>query len=279
LKNERTESTQASGRRQLPVESLRAIPVAVPENLKNIRVILVEPTEPRNIGSTARAMKGMGLSQLVLVNPAPWRESEDAWRLARVSEDILENCRVVETLEQAIEGTHYLVATTHRRRLARLLSPVTAREAAQKIASISQDKPVGLLFGREASGLTSEELSICQLTASIPMALRNPPLNLSHAVLVIAYEIFMASLEEIPTKPPPDLVEVTELEQFYQKIVTLLTKVGFVPYNNDWKVMRFAIRRAFGRMGLEKRDLAVLYQIFSDIDKYITKNIDAVSHQ
>ncbi len=271
MKKEQTESAQTDDRKQLPVESLRAIPVEVPGNLKNIRVILVEPTEPGNIGSTARAMKGMGLSQLVLVNPSPWRDSKDAWRLARVSGDVLENSRVVETLEQAIEGTHYLVATTHRRRLAKLPPPVTAREAAQKIATVSQDKTVGLLFGREASGLTSEELSICQLTASVPMALRNPPLNLSHAVLVFAYEIFMASLEEISTNPQ-DLAEVTELERFYQQIVSLLTKVEFVPYNNDWKVMLFAIRRVFGRMEMEKRDLAVLYQIFSDIDKYVSGN-------
>lgn len=270
MKDEQTESAQAISIKQLPVDSLRAIPVDVPKNLKNIRIILVEPTEPGNIGSTARAMKGMGLTQLVLVNPVPWRESEDAWRLARVSEDVLQNSRVVETLEEAIEGVHYLVATTHRRRLAKLPPPAPARDAAQKIASISQDKTVGLLFGREASGLTSEELSFCQLVASVPMALRNPPLNLSHAVLVFAYEIFMASLEEIPTKPL-DLVEVTELERFYQKIIDILTKVEFVPYNDDWKTMLFAIRRAFGRMNLEKRDLEVLYQIFSDINRYITK--------
>jgi len=270
MKDEQMESAQEVRRKQLPIDSLRAIPVDVPENLKNIHIILVEPTEPGNIGSTARAMKGMGLTQLVLVNPAPWRESEDAWRLARVSEDVLENSRVVETIEEAIEGVHYLVATTHRRRLAKLPPPVIAREAAQNIASISQDKTVGLLFGRESSGLTSEELSLCQLVASVPMALRNPPLNLSHAVLVFAYEIFMASLGEIPNQPL-DLVEVAELERFYQKIIDILTKVEFVPYNNDWKTMLFAIRRAFGRMNLEKRDLEVLYQIFSEIDKHVIR--------
>ena len=251
-------------------QDMRALRVDVPANLQNIRVILMEPQEPGNIGSTARAMKGMGLSHLFLVKPVPWRQSEEPWRMACSATDILQNARAVSTLEEALEGVHYLVGTTHRRRSSNLPEPMTARDAAQHIASISQTQTVGLLFGREDYGLTNEQLSICHLHASIPMAARNPSLNLSHAVMVFAYEIFMASLTDIPDI---DLTfaDVTEVERLYQHIANLLTQVGFVPYNNRWNTMLHSIRRVFGRVGLEQRDIDTLHCIFSEIDGYITR--------
>lgn len=254
----------------LSVQKNRALQVDVPSNLDNIRIILVEPQIPGNIGSTARVMKGMGLSQLVLVNPVSWRNSEDAWRLACSSTDILGNSKVVSTLEEALEGVHYLVGTTHRRRADILPEAVTPREAAQQIATVSQDKIVGLLFGREDKGLTTENLSLCQLYASIPMARKNPSLNLSHAVMVFAYEIFMASLTEIP-RVEADLAEISEIERFYQRVAKLMARVDFIPYNNDWNTLFYALRRVFGRMSLEKRDLNTLYLIFAEIDRYITR--------
>ena len=248
----------------------RALHVDVPSNLDNIRIILVEPQIPGNIGSTARVMKGMGLSQLTLVNPAPWRDSEDTWRMACSSTDILGNSNVVSTLEETLEGVHYLVGTTHRKRDDIFPKMVTPRAAAQRIAAVSQKKIVGLLFGREDKGLTNENLSLCQIGASVPMARKNPSLNLSHAVMVFAYEIFMASLTEIP-RFEIDLAEISEIERFYQRIVKLMERVGFVPYNNDWNTLFYLLRRVFGRMNLEKRDLDALYLVFAEIDRYITR--------
>jgi len=256
----------------LSVKKNKAFQVDVPSNLDNIRIILVEPQIPGNIGSTARIMKGMGLTQLVLVNPAPWQDSEEAWRMACASIDILGNSKVVSTLEEALEGVHYLVGTTHRKRDGILPNLVTPRKAAQQIAAVSQNKIVGLLFGREDKGLTNENLSLCQLYASIPMARKNPSLNLSHAVMVFAYEIFMASLDEIP-HVESDLAEISEIERFYQRVAKLMERVGFVPYNNDWNSLFHVLRRIFGRVSLEKRDLSSLYLIFAEIDRYITRNI------
>jgi TrmH family RNA methyltransferase len=248
----------------------RAFQVDVPSNLHNIRIILVEPQIPGNIGSTARVMKGMGLSQLVLVNPAPWRDSEDTWRMACSSADILGNSNVVSTLEEALEGVHYLVGTTHRKRADILPRVITPHEAAQRITAVSQNKIVGLLFGREDKGLTNENLSLCQICASIPMARKNPSLNLSHAVMVFAYEIFMTSLTEIP-RVEIDLAEISEIERFYQRVAKLMERIGFVPYNNDWNTLLYLLRRVFGRVGLEKRDLDALYLVFAEIDRYITR--------
>lgn len=255
---------------------MRALPVDVPENLRNIRIILFEPQEPGNIGQTARAMKGMGLSDLVLVNPVNWRDGDDAWKMACASKDVLENCLEVQTLYEALDGIQYLVGTSHRGRRGKLPPPITAREAAKRIATISQNQKVALLFGREDHGLTTEQLSMCQVHASVPMAARNPPLNLSHAVSLFSYEIFFASLssdsEKIEKKSSDKkFANVVEMEHFYKRVMSLLTRVEFVPNNDDWTSLLYAFRRVFGKIQLERRDLHTLYQIFSTVDKYLMR--------
>ncbi|MDE0638261.1 MAG: RNA methyltransferase [Candidatus Poribacteria bacterium] len=253
-----------------PTESFRAIPVSVPENLANIRIILFEPREPGNIGSVARVVKGMGLSQLYLVHPVPFQHVDAAWYMAHGAKDILENCKVVPELKDALEGVQYLVGTTHRRRDMRLPSPVTAREAADTIASISQDKPVALLFGREDFGLSTDQMSLCQLTASVPMATKNPSLNLAQAVQIFAYEVFIASLEDhAPVEI--DYAEVNALEEFYGRVTRLLDKVGMSPYNQEWETYLKSLRRVFSRAPLEARDIATLDMIFSTTYRHIVR--------
>ena len=161
------------------LNSFRAIQVEVPDNLSEIRVILFEPREPGNIGSVARAMKGMGLSQLYLVNPVAFREAKATWYMAHGATDVIENCRVVDVLEEALDGVRYLVGTTHRKRGERLAPCVPARKAAQRIAAVSQNQKVAVLLGREDFGLSTHQVSLCQLTASVPMATKNPSLNLA----------------------------------------------------------------------------------------------------
>ncbi len=253
-----------------PIGRQRAIRVDVPTNLDNIRVILSEPREPGNIGSAARALKGMGLSQLYLVNPIPFLEAKPTWYMAHGATDVIENCRVVETLEDALEGVQFLVGTTHRRRDPRLPPSVSAREAAQKIASISQRQQVGLLFGREDFGLSTSQISRCQLIASVPMAAKNPSLNLAQAVQVFAYEVFLASADNIP---PAELeyADVNEIEAFYGRITNLLQRIGVTPYNHDWETFLKSLRRVFSRTRLEQRDIATLDMIFSTTLRYITR--------
>lgn len=254
-----------------PTGNFRAIPVSVPDNLANIRVILFEPREPGNIGSVARVVKGMGLSQLYLVNPVPFQEVDEAWYMAHGAQDILENCHVVPELKDALDGIQYLVGTTHRRRDVRLPQPVPAREAAQTIATISQDKQqVALLFGREDFGLSTDQISLCQLTASVPMATKNPSLNLAQAVQVFAYEVFVASLDEYPPAEI-DYAEVNALEEFYERVTRLLDKVGVTPYNREWETYLKSLRRVFSRASLEERDIATLDMIFSTTFRYIER--------
>ena len=253
-----------------PIGRQRAIRVDVPTNLDNIRVILFEPREPGNIGSAARALKGMGLSQLYLVNPIPFLEAKPTWYMAHGATDIIENCCVVETLDDALEGIQFLVGTTHRRRDPRLPPSVSAREAAQEITTISQRQQVGLLFGREDFGLSTSQISRCQLIASVPMAAKNPSLNLAQAVQVFAYEVFLASAGDIP---PSELeyADVNEIEAFYGRITNLLQRIGVTPYNHDWETFLKSLRRVFSRTQLEQRDIATLDMIFSTTLRYITR--------
>ena len=253
-----------------PAESFRALAVDVPKNLANIRVILFEPREPGNIGSVARVVKGMGLSELFLVNPVPFQNEDIAWKMAHGAKDVLKNSHVVPELKDALVGIKYLVGTTHRRRDPRLPPPTTAREAADTIASISQDQSVALLFGREDFGLSTDQLSLCQLIASVPMATKNPSLNLAQAAQIFAYEVFMASLEE-HSSDDIEYAEVNALEEFYERVTRLLDKVGVTPYNQDWETYLKSLRRVFSRAPLEERDIATLDMIFSTTYRHIVR--------
>ena len=248
----------------------RAININVPRNLKNIRIILLEPREPGNIGSVARAIKGMGLSQFYLVNPVPFLNVSATWYMAHGATEIVENCCVVETLEEALEGIHFVVGTTHRLRDPKLPAAAPARQAAKEIAAISQNQSVALLFGREDFGLSTHHISRCQLTASIPMATKNPSLNLAQAVQIVAYEIFLASAGDIP---PAELnyAEIGEVEAFYSRVIDLLKQIGVSPYNRDWETYLRSLRRVFSRTRLEERDIATLDMVFSTARRYIER--------
>ena len=252
------------------LNGFRAIQVDVPDNLKGIRIILFEPREPGNIGSAARAMKGMGLSELYLVNPVPFREAKATWYMAHGATDVIENCQVVDVLDDALDEVQYLVGTTHRKRGERLAPCVPVRKVAQQIASISQNQRVAVLFGREDFGLSSHQISLCQITASVPMATKNPSLNLAQAVQIFAYEIFLASVTEMPTEEY-EYAEVNQIEAFYGRVTNLLKTVGVTPYNHDWETYLRSLRRVFSRTRLETRDIATLDMIFSTTNRYIDR--------
>ncbi|MCG9127776.1 RNA methyltransferase [Candidatus Poribacteria bacterium] len=254
-----------------PAESFRALHVDVPKNLSNIRIILFEPREPGNIGSVARVVKGMGFSQLYLVNPVPYQNEDAAWKMAHGAKDLLKQCHVVPELKDALNGIQFLVGTTHRRRDVRLPVPVPARDAADTIASISQNQQVALLFGREDFGLSTDQISLCQLTASVPMATKNPSLNLAQAVQIFAYEVFVASLGEDHASVEIDYAEVNSLEDFYTRVTRLLDKVGMSPYNQEWESYLKSLRRVFSRAPLEERDIATLDMIFSTTYRHIVR--------
>lgn len=248
-----------------PVMTYGALP-----NLSNVCVILVEPATAGNVGSTARAMKTMGLSDLVVVNGVKFKGNVQAAMMGHGAGDLLDSAREVPTWAEAITGLHWLVGTTHRKRRAQYPQMIPAREAAVKIASLSEKHRVGLVFGREETGLTDAELRQCHDIASVAQSAEHPSLNLSQAVMIFSYEIFLASLGEV-SRQRYNLATVPEVESMLQHLSTSLAKVGFRPHQGNPDTFLRALRRVISRAPLEKRDVNVLHRICQQIDYYVER--------
>lgn len=236
-----------------------------PEVLDRIRVVLAGAKEPGNIGSVARAMKNMGLSRLYLVDP-PDHTCGDARKMAHGSGEVLYGATVCESLEVALSGTVLSVGTTHRKRehFDILYGP---RHAAEKLVSLPRDKEAALVFGREENGLTNNELGLCSIIANIPTAHRYPSLNLSQAALIFGYELYRAAAKP-GEQPELDLPTFEEMESLYAHLGSALDKLGF-PADYMPKAFPRSIRRLFGRISMDRRDVATMHRIFRQIDKFV----------
>lgn len=236
-----------------------------PEALDRIRVVLAGAKEPGNVGSVARAMKNMGLSRLYLVDP-PDHTCGDARKMAHGSGDVLYGATVCESLEEALSGTVLSVGTTHRKRehFDVMYGP---RHAAEKLVSLPGGNETALVFGREENGLTNDEMRLCSIVANIPTAHRYPSLNLSQAVLIFGYELFRAAAEP-REEPELDHPSFEEMESLYAHIASGLDKLGF-PADYMPKAFPRSIRRLFGRLSMDRRDVATLHRIFRQIDKFV----------
>ena len=173
--------------------------------LQNIRVVLVNTSHPGNIGGVARAMKNMGLTRLVLVEPRVFPHHEADAR-ASGANDLLENAQVVATLEDALVGCNLVLGTSARDRRIPwpLLDP---RECGQKVVEeAGQGAEIALVFGREDSGLTNDELQRCHFHVHIPSDPEFSSLNLGAAVQVLSYEIRMAWLAAPEVAAHPDAI-------------------------------------------------------------------------
>ncbi len=246
-----------------------ALTFAPPANLANVTVILVEPSVPGNIGSSARAMKTMGLHDLVVLNGPKFKGEPEALKMGHGAWDLLENAREVSTWQQATEGIHWLMGTTHRKRRAQFPQTLPAREAAQKVASLSAKHRVGIVFGREESGLSDIELRRCQELTTVPSGAEHPALNLSQAVMLYSYEVFIASMGTVPVQPKT-LATIHELESLLKHLGDSLAKVGFRPHQGNPDSFLRSLRRVLGRAPLEKRDVNVLHRICQQIDYYVS---------
>ncbi len=154
-----------------------------------VRIVLVRPETAANVGACARIVRNTGLAGLDLVAPGDWR-TVDTWRTAWGAQDVLEEARVFPDLGAALTGCARAVALTGKR--GRGAPPADVREAAQEVVALVEKETAALVFGPETSGLTLAELALCGRTAIIPTHPFQPSLNLSHAVMVAAYEVFRA---------------------------------------------------------------------------------------
>lgn len=214
--------------------------------LDNIRVVLVNTSHPGNIGSAARAMKTMGLTQLYLVAPQLFPHAK-AGEMAAGADDILANAIVVETLDQAVADCTLVVGTSARMRTIPwpLLMP---RQLAEKISREPANSETAILFGQEQSGLTNEELQRCHVHVQIPANPSYSSLNIAAAVQVIAYELRVASLAQDATPEEWDyrLATADEMEKFYLHLQDVLVEIDFLKMNAPRKLMT-RLRRLFYR--------------------------------
>lgn len=231
----------------------------------NVYFVLVEPKESGNIGASARAIKNMGFTNLILVNPA--RLTEEARWLAWRSEDVLEKAEVLGDLEQALSDKALVVGTT-RRRGAKRGAILDVREGVKRIFEVAQDNRVAILFGREDKGLFNEEVEKCGFLMTIPSSELQPSLNLSQAVMIVAYELMR--VEEIRDYhiERQFYVDQRELDKLYERIREVLKKTGYIP--QDEHIERSIVnnfKHLFGRTGLTFWELKLLHGLISHIDE------------
>lgn len=230
---------------------------------ENIAIVLVEPQNPGNIGMVCRAMKNMGLRDLRLVNPCP-HDHPEAYKFAVSARDLLEQATVFPTLAQALADSELSVATTRRHGKYRQ-EIFTPAEIVGKIYGQLEANRAALVFGREDSGLTTDELSLCRWQATIPTADDYGSLNLAQAVLLFCYELFKGRGENVVPPMSRALAGTEETEALYGQMEKSLLRIGFLNPQNPAHLMR-SLRRIFARAELDEREVAILRGMLSQID-------------
>jgi len=226
-----------------------------------IRIVLVETSHPGNIGAAARAMKTMGLTELTLVQPAEFPHP-DATARASGAADLLEQARVVASLDEALAGCALVAGTSARRRG---IGPpeLLPRECARKMVSGAVEQDVALLFGRERIGLTNEELGRCHLLVNIPANPEYASLNLAAAVQVLAYELMLARMEApAAAESGTRLATADEMERFYEHLEAAALETGFLDPENPKHLMR-RLRRLFNRTQPDQNEINILRGLLS----------------
>ncbi|NCX94593.1 MAG: tRNA (cytosine(32)/uridine(32)-2'-O)-methyltransferase TrmJ [Gammaproteobacteria bacterium] len=247
------------------------------DKLRLIRVVLVGTSHPGNIGMVARAMKTMGLTDLVLLNPEKMPD-ETSISMSSNADDIVTNAKIVSSLEVALEGCGFVLGASARERY--LAWPqLSSREAGEFVAgALEGDQSIALVFGRERTGLTNEELERCHYHVHIPCNPEYRSLNLAMAVQVLAYECRMALLgsdskgftleERFPLSRRAArevLASSAETEGLYQHLNTTLQKIGFIDPRNPRKLLS-RLRRLFQRAQVTQVEVNILRGILTAVE-------------
>jgi TrmH family RNA methyltransferase len=243
----------------------------MPEWKNNVHFVLVEPEEAGNVGASARALKNMGFGNLALVNP-PALTDEARW-FAHLALDVLDEATVHHTLKDAIKDMHLVVGTTRRKGKKRGVFR-NIEEGMEDVASLAQGRRVAVLFGREKKGLSNREAGECGLLFSIPANPEQPSLNLSHAVMVVAYELARAGMK-LTGSPATERNPVThgELDTLYGRFSRALKLLDFPrrgsrdPAASTLRQLRHVI----GRADITRQELDMFHGMCSQIEKRLGK--------
>ncbi len=236
------------------------------EPLDNVSIVLVDTKHAANIGATARAMMNMGLSRLVLVDP-PGDSKGESRKLAAGAEAVLDRAESFPTLTEALRGQTFVVGTSrHPGKLRKNFR--TPRQAAEELLPLLAANKVSIVFGNEVNGLENDDLKLCSEIIAIPASDRFPSLNLSHAVMIVAYELFIAAREAGPAGG--QLADHRELELFYAHLEKTLLAIEFLQHGQADRMM-FSLRQLFSRARPDARDVQILRGILCAVERYQTK--------
>ena len=240
--------------------------------LENIRIVLVNTSHPGNIGAAARAMKNMGLSKLVLVDPRDF-PSFEAYSRAAGADDVLGDAVVVKTLAEAVVGCTWVMGTSARERTVQwpMMQP---RECAAETMKQAEQAEAAIVFGRERTGLTNGELEECQALVNIPTNPDFSSLNVASAVQVLSYELRMAALASSEVLVSPEVEKIAskhlndipatadQVDGMYQHLFEMLEDVKFTGSSNPEIVQR-RLKGLFNRAHLTKREVSILRGIYA----------------
>jgi tRNA/rRNA methyltransferase len=244
--------------------------------LANIRIVLVEPAGALNVGSIARIMKNMGLTNLVLVNPRCDLQSDEARQMAVHAVDVLETAQIVENLPAALEGCQQAIATTVRSRSVPIVLESPATILPELLVPNIQS---ALLFGAEDRGLSNDELKYAQRFICIESNPEYPSLNLAQAVTICVYQLYQLAQGagenshpsiSAPRDTPPQSVAIPNnatievLEGYYQDLEAMLLEIGYLyPHTASVKMEKF--RRLYNKANLQPEEVAMLRGILRQI--------------
>lgn len=220
-------------------------------------LILVSPARAENIGAAARAMKTMGFSELRIVASDAWQDPA-ARRVAHGAGEILDNLRTFDTLSDALADIDFSVATTARSRAKFRYYATPQQVEAQLLEKRQWVNSMALVFGREDSGLTNEELDQVDLLTGIPMAQDYPSLNLGQAVMVYCYQLSALNRVTPAVAPQADAQQLDALRHRFERLLQRL-EVSDDRKMADWIDQRIGL--------LEQRDSAMLHRLLHDVEK------------
>lgn len=238
-------------------------------NPSGVKIILVEPAGPLNVGSIARVMKNFALKQLVLVNPQCDYLGEEATRMAVHARDVLETAVCVTTLPQALEGCLRAIATTARTRDNSLLQ--SPREVLPWLLE-AESQPAALIFGREDRGLSNEELNYAQKFMRIPTDSGYASLNLASAVAISCYELAQNQPSIIETAAlDNEIAPIEVVEGYYEQLESLLLSIEYLyPHTANRRMEKF--RQLYNRAQLQTTEVAMLRGILRQMQWAIAQS-------
>ena len=233
-----------------------------------IRVVMVNTTEPGNIGAAARAMKNMNLFRLYLVSPQGY-PSAVATARASGADDVLSSAVVCDSLEEALNGTHLVIGASARQRNIKWkqMDVVGACAEIQQTCAIDNQE-VAVVFGTEKSGLTNEELDLCQVLMTIPGNPNYFSLNVASAIQVFAYQNYIFNTQTEFDNSAKSIASFDEMENFYTHLAQVLEHIEYFEDKRPKELLMRRLRRFFSRAEPEKEEVAILRGILRNIQPF-----------